>query len=241
MGRSTKKEAELLQRRIWMYRARGMTLVAIGKAIGKKKSTVAYHLNKARKNAYEWYEGVGESEIIGEMLLNFRECRQEAQRNLARCAPGTPMRLSWAQEVRQSLKLESNFLFDLGLLKKAAEKVNIQVTDVRSMSSDEIERQIMRMRKELALTPVQGITMERGGESLDAIDAEHGPVVSPRTHKPRLAAQEHDKEDKPKPKIEEETEGIPDEIPLEEDEYEEYEEFEPFGGSAPTPSIEAGP
>ena len=229
-----------------MYRARGMTLVAIGKATGKKKSTVAYHLNKARSNAYEWYEGVGEKEIVGEMLLNFRECRQEAQRNLARCEPGTPLRLSWAQEIRQSLKQEANFLFDLGLLSKAADKIDVRVTDVRNMTTDEIERQIMRMRKELAYTPVQGINMARGGEALDTLDAEHGPVTSPRVHKPSLVAEEDeskfkDKDDEP----DEKEVGIPGEIPYEEDEEdeedEEYEEFEPFGGSVVTPQTEAGP
>ena len=208
-GRSTKEQVELLRRRIWMHRARGLTIAQIAQAVGKSTSAISYHLKKIRQNVFDYYHGAGETEILGEMLLSHRELRQEAFRNLARTQPGTPIRLQFAQEARQAIRAEATFMFDVGLLRKAPDKLDVTVADVRQMSVDEIRAMKVRLQRELALTPIQGIDDESDDPELDVID------ITPSTVEQRTLGAERGND-------------YGDDDDDDDDLPEEFEEFDPF-------------
>ena len=172
--RLSPEETEQIRRRIWLYKARGMRTSRIAAILNRKPSFVYYHLRKARQNAYQYYQGAGEEEIVGDQILVHQEIRKEAFRNLAKTDPVSSNRLEWLKEARQTLKMERDLLFDLGLLQKAPERVDVSVADVRKMSVDEIQREMMRLKRELAFGQVRGITVpdipDIPGEEDDVID-----------------------------------------------------------------------
>ena len=245
--RATKEETEVLQRKIWLYRSRGLSITQIAKAVNKARSTVAYHLRQARLNAYQYYEGAGEEEIIGQMLMLFRETRNEAMRNLARTEPASNMRLKWLFETRAAIKAEAAFMFDLGIIRKMPDQLDVTITDVRRMSSDEIARAMLRMQEELAHATVQGINIPRNGETQmlphrgEIIDVVPTNVTPTNGNGSRDEDEEDDEHDE-LPMLEEVPEGFegldPDELA---DEFSEYEDFETYGIASMEIEPGAGP
>ena len=147
-------ELEQLQRKIWMLRSRGLTYEQIARAVGKSKSAVAYHVKQLRRSTYASLDGAGQQEIIGEVLMNFREMRQEAMRNMTQVEQGSPMRAQWLDIAARRLQAETKFMIDVGLIQKAADRVELTVRDVRKMSDKEIEHEIRALKEELANSPM---------------------------------------------------------------------------------------
>jgi predicted transcriptional regulator len=155
-------ELERLRRRIWMLRSRGMTYAQIGQAVGCTAANVAYHVKKIRQETFVQMDGAGQQEIIGEILMNYQEMRQEALRNMTQVEQGSPMRAQWLDIAARRLNAEVKFLIDVGMIQKAADRVELTVRDVRKMSDEEIEREMMRLKEELATAPVAFLE-KRGG------------------------------------------------------------------------------
>ena len=162
-------ELEQLRRRIWMLRSRGMTYAQIGKAVGCSTSNVAYHVKEIRKITYAQMDGAGQQEIIGEILMNYQEMRQEALRNMTQVEQGSPMRATWLDIAARRLSAEVKFLIDVGLIQKAADRVELTVRDVRKMSDEEIERDMMRLKEELANSEVSFLEQKSVGDEMKAI------------------------------------------------------------------------
>ena len=154
-------ELETLRRRIWMLRSRGMTYAQIGKTVGCSTSNVAYHVKEIRKSTYAAMDGAGQQEIIGEVLMNYQEMRQEALRNMTRVEQGSPMRAQWLDIAARRLNAEVKFLLDVGMIQKAADRVELTVRDVRKMSDEEIAREMQRLKEELANAPVNFLEQKR--------------------------------------------------------------------------------
>lgn len=207
--RYTKEETEALRRRIWLFKSRGLSISQIAKAVQRSPSTVSHHLRKAREESMDWYQGAGEKEIAGEMLMNHRELRQEALRNMARTDPGSRQRMQWLQEARNCLKAETSFMLDLGVLSKQPQRIDVSMLDVRKMSGDEIARQIAQLQKELALARVRGVNAPDGGEDVIDVEARVHPTVQ------HLSLGSEDDEEFQEP----------DEVVPEDDEYEDYDPF----------------
>jgi len=146
-------ELEQLQRKIWMLRSRGLTYEQIGRSVGKSKSSVAYHVKQLRKQTYASLDGAGQQEVVGEILMNFREMRQEAMRNMTQVEQGSPMRAQWLDIAARRLQAETKFMLDIGLIQKAADRVELTVRDVRKMSDKEIEHEIRSLKQDLANSP----------------------------------------------------------------------------------------
>lgn len=179
MSRASPPEVEMLRRRIWMYRSRGMTVKQIASAVGKSISTVYHHLRKARQGTYDEIESSGQPETIGEMLLNLRELRQEALRNMSQVEQGSPMRAQWLDLAGRRLNAELDFLMKVGLIQKAADRVELSVRDVRYMSDEEIRREIEQLRHELVeFAPPDLLTMGDDRPEVEVIDIE-ARVVEP--------------------------------------------------------------
>jgi len=147
-------ELEQLQRKIWMLRSRGMTYEQIARAVGKSKSAVAYHVKQLRRQTYAQLDGAGQQEVVGEILMNFREMRQEAMRNMTQVEQGSPMRAQWLDIAARRLQAETKFMLDIGIIQKAADRVELTVRDVRKMSDKEIEHEIRSLKAELAAAPI---------------------------------------------------------------------------------------
>jgi len=146
-------ELEVLRRKIWLYRSRGMTFTQIAQAVQKSRSACHHHLSAYRRQAVLSTESQGQQEIIGELLLSHRELRQETLRNMAAADQGSLLKLNWIDAAARRIRDEEKFMLDIGLITKTADRVDITVRDVRSMSTEEIEREVNRLREELAYAP----------------------------------------------------------------------------------------
>ena len=151
--RASGPEIEQLRRRVWVMRSRGMTFKQIADAVQRDPSTVHYHWKKACEEATTKLEGAGQPEVIGNMMLTFRELRPEALRNLSQVEQGSPMRANWLALAGKRLDAEKQFMLEVGLLDRASDKVELTVKDVRKMSDEEIQREVENLRRELAFSP----------------------------------------------------------------------------------------
>jgi hypothetical protein len=131
-----------------------MTYAQIGKAVGCSTSNVSYHVKEIRRTTYQAMDGAGQQEIIGEVLMNYQEMRQEALRNMTQVEQGSPMRAQWLDIAARRLNAEVKFLLDVGMIQKSADRVELTVRDVRKMSDEEIQREMARLKDELAHAPV---------------------------------------------------------------------------------------
>jgi hypothetical protein len=124
-------------------------------------SNVRYHLKEARKYEFAQIEESGSPEVIGEVLLNLRELFQEALRNMTQAEAGSLLRLSWRDSAQRSYMNLIKFMQEVGLLPKKADKMELSVRDVRHMSTEEIEREVMQLKQELSNTPLAFLTDKR--------------------------------------------------------------------------------
>jgi hypothetical protein len=136
-------------------RSRGMSYRQIAAATDRAVSTVHKHYKSTCKDTTIALEGAGQQEILGEMALFHKELVQEGLRNLSQVEAGSPMRANWTSITGKRLDAWRDFMFSSGLMHKAADKLDLNVKDVRKMSDEEIEREIGQMQKKLALSPVK--------------------------------------------------------------------------------------
>jgi hypothetical protein len=152
---ATGHELEQLKRKIFVLRSRGMAFRQIAAATDKAVSTVHKHYKSICRDTTVALEGAGQQEILGEMALFHKELVQEGLRNLTQVEAGSPMRANWTSITGKRLDAWRDFMFLSGLMHKAADKLELNVKDVRKMSDEEIERDIAQLQNKLALSPVK--------------------------------------------------------------------------------------
>ena len=152
---ATGHELEQLKRKIFVLRSRGMSYRQIAQATDKAVSTVHKHYKSICKDMTIALEGAGQQEILGEMALYHKELVQEGLRNMSQVEAGSPMRANWTSITGKRLDAWREFMFSSGLMHKAADKLDLNVKDVRKMSDEEIERDIHQLTQKLALSPVK--------------------------------------------------------------------------------------
>jgi DNA-binding transcriptional ArsR family regulator len=153
-ARATGIDLEVLRRRIFVLKSRGLTIGQISAAVGKSRSTVSHHLTALKLDKVKQAEGAGAEELTGELLLLLEELLQEALRNMTLVEQGSPMRAQWLAEAARRLDAKAKFMLTVGLVKKAEPLENDEMRDLRRMSDDEIRKERAQLRAELAKEPV---------------------------------------------------------------------------------------
>lgn len=170
--RASGADLEILRRRIWVLRSRGMTYAQIGKAVGKSASAVTHHIRQTRKNTYTQIDSAGQEEVVGEILLSLREMRQEALRNMSHVEQGSPMRAQWLDSAARRLNSEIKFMFDTNMIQRSTGDEKITAYDVRKMSDEEMERELKNLVRTLNESPLAEGTAPEPALAIEFVDEE---------------------------------------------------------------------
>lgn len=141
-----------LREQVWEMRLKGETWQSISDAVGKSITAVRYHYDVVRKQAGTEMRGRSSDEVLGEIGLKLQSLTHEAQRNMALVMDGSPMKATWIDVVGRRVRDEIKFALDTGLIQRAADRIDLNITDVRSMSTDQLKERLQRIQTELKST-----------------------------------------------------------------------------------------
>jgi hypothetical protein len=157
---------EELRRRIYDMRARGLSYRAIGKVVGLDPSTVRGHYRKARLEQVKEVEEKGWKLIAGGNLKRYKRAQETCLAHLAALEqgefdengnprPGTSKKGSiqaaiWMQTLLRAYKQEEDYAFDLGLMPKASDKIDVTFKDARTMSLEELQNECAALEASLS-------------------------------------------------------------------------------------------
>lgn len=158
---------EELRKRIYDMRARGLSYAAIGKIVQLKPQTVHYHYKKARAEVVQTIEEEGWKLTAGKNLKRYQRAQEICLSHLAALEqgeideatgqprPGTSKKGSiqaaiWMQTYLRACKQEEDYAFELGVMPRAKEQLEVTFKDARAMSIEELQNECAALEAQLS-------------------------------------------------------------------------------------------
>lgn len=165
----TLEEAQEFQNRVWQMKLNGMSLTAIAKVVQRSLSTVSLHYKAARLARMTDLEHDGWKAKAGEIIRKYEgmeelcrlhllslsgvgEVSKDAAGNETKSkgGRGTVAAAIWMQTYAKIVKQNTDFHFDVGVIPKASEKLDVTIRDARSMSLEELQREASLLARRLS-------------------------------------------------------------------------------------------
>lgn len=169
----TPEEAEDLRKRCFDLRSQGLSFDRIAAAIGKSRNTARTYWQQARAERMKQVETEGWKPKVGEAMrknerhyelamLHFQHLTTQPEeppildehgkvvKKGKKAGLGTVAAAIWMQTILKIEKQGLDLLMDVGVIPRASEKLDVTITDARSMSLEELQIAASRLRKQLA-------------------------------------------------------------------------------------------
>jgi DNA-binding transcriptional ArsR family regulator len=159
-GRRTNLEGEEVRAKILGLKMRGFTVTRIAAVLGETVRAVSYHLKKLRQEKYDEVTEDGGASLTGDYLAILEQLFRETLVQMYGSPTGSASRNRWMKTALDIQYERRTFLQDCGFLAKAADKLEIDVNGINSMSKEELEDELWRTTKELTgakIVPISGI------------------------------------------------------------------------------------
>ena len=143
MMMSPEEVIEIRRMEVIRRRLRGQTAGTIARALNVSENTIYNDIKAIRDSNLKHVTTFVQEDFIGDTIQTFQRIEQEAWNQVAQLDDGDARKAKFLDSVRASRKEQIKLLQNSGLLHKAANKVEVQVTsDVLNTWSDDQKQMV---------------------------------------------------------------------------------------------------